>query len=150
MADQWVMNPNRFEIGEDAPGRNGHYRAVPQKNPTPTPTSLCEARVRLPRKLKRLAEPDGTVTFGGQDWRFVVGAARTFARAYSSVDKAKIPPPFGYRRDGQWWWWDNTTTQESILETPEAADHVREYLGKLFPRCTVELVDRRTPTTATR
>ncbi|KDP00067.1 hypothetical protein MAV100_26205 [Mycobacterium avium subsp. hominissuis 100] len=42
-----------------------------------------------------------------------------------------------------WWWWDNTTTTESILETPEALDYVREYLEKVFPRMRIELVDQR-------
>jgi hypothetical protein len=96
--------------------------------------------VQLPRNLSHLADPDGSVTFGGQDWWFVVGAARTFARSHVDPD---VPPPFGFTRAGKWWWWDNTSSDESILDGPEAIDYVREYLAALFPEFTVTVTDSR-------
>lgn len=135
---EFVVNPNRFELGPDAPGRNGHFRTI-----SPAPASIsepCSAQVRLPRKLSELADPDGTVTFGGYDWWFVVGAARAFAHAHIGSD---VLPPFGFKDRGQWWWWDNTTTEESILEGPEGIDYVREYLGLLFPRLSITTTDNR-------
>lgn len=138
MTDDWIVHPNRFEIGRDAPGRNGHFRTV-KRRPTIT-KSTCIARVTLPRNLSHLADEDGTVTFAGLDWWFVVGAARTFARDYH-VGKALAP--FGFKRHGTWWWWDDTMSDESILDAPEAADHVREYMMALFPSATVDLADQR-------
>ncbi|MBS1694510.1 MAG: hypothetical protein JST91_20025 [Actinobacteria bacterium] len=138
MADTWIVHPNRLEPSDDEPGRNGHYRSVQR---APITDSTCLARVTLPQRLSRLADDGtGTITFAGLDWYFVVGAARIFARERLG---GQVPPPFGFRRQGVWWWWDNTTTTESILETPEALDYVREYLEKVFPRMPIELVDRR-------
>lgn len=138
MADTWIVHPSRLEPSDDQPGRNGHYRSVKR---APITVSTCLARVTLPQRLSRLADDDtGRITFGGLDWYFVVGAARIFARDHLG---GPVPPPFGFRRQGVWWWWDNTTTTESILETPEALDYVREYLEKVFPRMRIELVDQR-------
>ena len=135
---EWIVHPNRSEIGPDEPGQNGHCRSVAR--PRPPATESCLARVRLPRKMSHLADPDGTLTFGGHDWWFVVGAARTFARTHVNPD---VPPPFGFKRSGQWWWWDNTTTEESILDGPEAIEYVREYLDRLFPSFSVTVTDTR-------
>ncbi|OBJ81210.1 hypothetical protein [Mycobacterium sp. 1245852.3] len=135
---EWIVHPNRSEIGSDEPGRNGHYRSLTR--PRKPAIEPCLARVRLPRRLSDVADADGTITFGGNDWWFVVGAARSFARTH--VD-SNVPPPFGFKRNGQWWWWDDTTSEESILEGPEGIDYVREYLARLFPRCTVTVSDAR-------
>ena len=78
-SSEWIVHPNRSELGPDRPGRNGHYRTVGWPRPAVS-VSTCLARVKLPRKLSELADADGSVTFGGLDWWFVVGAARTFAR----------------------------------------------------------------------
>jgi len=86
--------------------------------------------------MSRLADRDGTATFSGTSWLFVVGAARTFARTYTEVD---VPPPFGFKDGGKWWWWDDTTTEESILDGPDAADYVQEYLARLFPGMPIAL-----------
>ncbi|OOK65258.1 hypothetical protein BZL29_7920 [Mycobacterium kansasii] len=134
----WIVHPNRSDIGPDKPGQNAHYRSV--NRPRKPAIEPCLARVRLPRKLSDVADADGTVTFGGNDWWFVVGAARTFARAH--VD-SNVPPPFGFKRNGRWWWWDDTTSEESILDGPEGIEYVREYLAQLFPGCTVTISDTR-------
>lgn len=135
---EWIVHPNRSEIGSDAPGQNGHFRSVIR--PRTPATEPCLARVKLPRRLSRLADADGTVTFGGNDWWFVVGAARTFARTH--VDR-EVPAAFGFKRAGQWLWWDNTTTEESILDGPDGIAYVREYLGRLFPSLSVTVTDAR-------
>lgn len=126
---EWLVHPNRSALGPDEPGQNGHFRSV-KRPPRRVSTSTHLATVQLPAALARHADPDGSITFGGRDWRFVVGAARVFAKAHITQD---VPPPFGYRDRGQWWWWDNTTTTNNILETPEAIAYVREYLEALFP-----------------
>src|SRR4029077_7996206 len=94
---EWFVHPNRSEVSSDEPGQNGHYRSV---TCTRTPAiEPCLARVKLPRNLVDLADSDGTVTFGGNDWWFVVGAARTFPRTHVGPD---VPGPFGFKRGGQW------------------------------------------------
>jgi hypothetical protein len=135
---EWIVHPNRSETGTDEPGQNGHYRSVTL--PRTPATEPCLARVKLPRRLSGLADADGTVTFGGNDWWFVVGAARTFAHTHVDPD---VPPPFGFKRGGQWLWWDDTTTEESILESEDAIEAVREYLGRLFPSLAVTVTDAR-------
>ena len=136
----WIVHPNRSETGPDEPGQNGHYRSVPQRPRPPATISKCLAAVKLPRKMSTLADADGTITFGGTDWWFVVGAARTFARTHLRPD---VPAPFGFKRSGQWLWWGNTTTEESILDGPDAIEYVREYLDQLFPDFSVKLTDSR-------
>ncbi len=138
-SSEWIVHPNRSELGSDKPGRNGHYRSVSRPRPAVS-VSKCLARVKLPRTLSHLADADGSVTFGGLDWWFVVGAARAFARSHIDVE---IPPPFGFKDRGQWWWWDDTTSEESILDTPEAIDYVREYLNRLFPGLSLTVSDTR-------
>lgn len=134
----WTVHPNRFsDADDDSP--NGRFRLITSQRPQIS-TSTCLARVKLPRNLSHLADPDGSVTFGGRDWWFVVGAARTFARSHVT---AEVPPPFGFTRAGKWWWWDHTSSEESILEGPEAIDYVREYLAVLFPKFTVTVTDNR-------
>ena len=128
---EWIVHHNRSELGPDRPGRNGHYRSVSRPR-APVSVSTCLAKVKLPRKLSHLADPDGSITFGGLDWWFVVGAARIFARRHIGGD---VPPPFGFKDRGKWWWWNNTTSEESILDRPEAIDYVREYLDRLFRAC---------------
>ncbi len=136
---EWIVHPNRSETGPDEPGQNGHHRALSRPR-SPVTVSTCFAKVTLPRKLSGVAERDGTITFGGQDWWFVVGAARTFARTHLNPD---APPPFGFKRGEQWWWWDNTTSDESILDGPDGIEYVREYLDRLFPACTIVVSDTR-------
>lgn len=139
---EWVVHPNRSELGPDEPGRNGHFRpASRQRRPRPASTAnKCLVRVKLPRKLSHLADADGTVTFGGYDWLFVVGAAHTFARVYTDVD---LPRPFGFKDRGKWWWWDGTTSDESILEGPDAIGYIEEYFGRLFPGMAITVTDNR-------
>jgi hypothetical protein len=134
----WIVHPNRSEIGSDEPGQNGHYRSVAR--PRTPAIEPCLARVELPRRLSGLADSDGTVTFGGNDWWFVVGAARTFARTHVSHD---VPGPFGFKRGGQWRWWDDTTTEESILDGKDAIEYVRDYLGRLLPNLSITVTDAR-------
>jgi hypothetical protein len=136
---EWTVHPNRFDAGGDDESRNGRFRSVTTLRPQVS-VSTCLARVTLPRRLSHLADPDGSVTFGGKDWWFVVGAARTFARSHITPD---VPPPFGFTRAGKWWWWDNTSSEESILDGREAIDYVREYLAALFPQLTVTVTDSR-------
>jgi hypothetical protein len=138
-SSEWIVHPNRSQLGPDEPGRNGQYRTVGRPRPAVSVSTFL-ARVKLPRKLSQLADADGSVTFGGLDWWFVVGAARTFARDH--ID-ANVPPPFGFKDRGQWWWWDNTTSDQSILDAPEAIDHVREYLNRLFPGLAVDVSETR-------
>lgn len=138
-SSEWIVHPNRSALGSDEPGRNGHYRSVSRPRPAVS-TSKCLVRVKLPRALSHLADADGSVTFGGLDWWFVVGAARAFSRSHIDVE---IPPPFGFKDRGQWWWWDDTTTEESILDTPQAIDYVREYLDRLFPGLSLTVIDAR-------
>jgi hypothetical protein len=138
-SSEWIVHPNRFELGPDKPGRNGHVRSVSRPRPAAS-VSTCRARVTLPGKLSHLGDADGSVTFGGLDWWFVVGAARAFAREHIAGD---ILPPFGFQDSGRWWWWDDTTSEDSILDTPEAIGYVREYLNRLFPSLSVALSDTR-------
>lgn len=140
MSGEFVVHPNRSQIGPNVAGRNGHFRLVNRPR-QPMSVSTCLARVELPPTLSEHADLDGSLTFGGLDWRFVVGAARTFARTHTELDD--LPPPFGFKRDGQWWWWDDTTTDESILEGPEAAGYVEEYLEQLFPGMAITTIDNR-------
>jgi hypothetical protein len=139
---EWMVHPNRSELGPDEPGRNGHFRSVsrPRRSNTVSTAKKCVARVTLPRKLSHLADADGTVTFGGYDWLFVVGAAHTFARVYTDIE---VPRPFGFTDRGQWYWWDGTTSDESILDGPDAADYIKEYFGRLFPGMAITVTDRR-------
>lgn len=135
---EWIVHPNRSAIGPDQPGRNGHYRSL-----SGPPTLLAEetflARIALPPNLSHAADSDGSVTFAGHTWRFVVCMARTFAIKHLGADI----PPFGYTDRGRWYWWDNTTTEQSILEGPQAMDYVREYLEQMYPDTSIELTDRR-------
>lgn len=135
----WTVHPNRSEVGPDEPGRNGHFRTM-TRPPADVPVEGCVARVQLPPELAEQADPDGSLTFDGPDWRIVVGTARTFARAYTDVE---VPPPFGFKQDGQWWWWDGTTSEDSILEGPDAVASVREYLERLFPEMEFTIADTR-------
>lgn len=139
---EWVVHPNRSEVGPDEPGRNGHFRSVsrPRRPSAASSTQKCLAQVKLPRALSHLAAADGSVTFGGYDWWFVVGAAHTFARLHTEVE---VPPPFGFKDRGQWWWWDGTTSDESILEGPDAAGYVEEFLDRLFPGMAITVTDGR-------
>lgn len=136
---EWIVHPNRSEVGADEPGRNGHFRAVPARQRTSV-VEPCRATVKLPRRLATLGDGDGTVTFGGYDWWFVVGAGRTFSRTHISSD---VVAPFGFQRSGKWWWWDDTTTGESILDGPDGIDYVREYFEVLFPGLSVTVTDHR-------
>ncbi|OHU46130.1 hypothetical protein BKG82_28545 [Mycobacteroides chelonae] len=136
----WTVHPNRSEIGPDEPGRNGHFRTTMTRPRPEITVSVCLARVELPAELSEQADPDGSVTFGGLNWWFVVGTAHTFARTYTDVE---VPPPFGFKRRGQWWWWDDTTTDESILDGPDAAAYVEEYFELLFPGLIVTVTDNR-------
>lgn len=138
-SSEWIVHPNRSELGPDRPGRNGHYRSLRDSRPR-LPEETCQARITVPCRLARLAGPDGSVTFAGPSWWFVIGAARSFARNHIG---GGMPPPFGFKDRGKWWWWDNTTSDESILDSPAATSYVREYLKRLFPDLSITLSDRR-------
>jgi hypothetical protein len=91
--------------------------------------------------LRGVGDPDGSVTFEGSNWSFVVGAARSFTRTYG---QEPLLGPFGFRDRGRFWWWDGTSTEDSILEAVDAPAHVRAYLHGLFPGAgAVELEDLR-------
>lgn len=135
---EWIVHPNRSQVGPDEPGRNGHFRATPR--PRAPATEPCRAQVTLPPTLASMGDGDGTVTFGGHDWWFVVGAARTFTRTHLNPN---VVAPFGFKRSGKWWWWDDTTTEESILDGPDGIDYVREYFEQLFPDLPVTITDQR-------
>lgn len=135
----WTVHPNRTEIGPDRPGRNGHFRVLREAERLPEET--CLARVVLPAKLAHAADnPDGSVTFAGPDWAFVVGAAYSFAERHV---QGKVVPPFGFRIKGVWQWWDGSTTKHCISEGPDAQKHVRRYIAKQFPGAVIELSDLR-------
>ncbi|MFA5712358.1 hypothetical protein [Mycolicibacterium sp.] len=141
MTDQWIVHPNRSALGPDEPGHNGHYRTLDTAATSTGARGLCVARVLLPPDLHRATDNDGSVTFTGSTWRFVVAAARSFAEDFTD---GPVLPPFGINDRGQWWWWDNTTTDYSILETLDAAEHVRRYLQGLFPNAAaIDLADHR-------
>ena len=139
---EWFVHSNRSELGSDEPGRNGHFRSVSRarQHSDATASKKCLAQVVLLGKLSHLADPDGSVTFGGHDWSFVVGAAHTFARLHTDVE---VPPPFGFKDRGQWWWWDGTTSAESILDGPDASGYVEEFLDRLFPGMAITVTDTR-------
>ncbi|ORX19449.1 hypothetical protein [Mycobacterium xenopi] len=132
---EWIVHPNRSELGPDRPGRNGHYRPLRDTQPC-LPQERCQARITLPARYSRVADADGSVTFAGPSWWFVVGAARAFARNHIGGD---VAPPFGFKDRGKWLWWDHTTSDESILDGPDATSHVREYLDRLFPGMSIAL-----------
>ncbi|SIG33048.1 hypothetical protein [Mycobacteroides abscessus] len=136
---EWVVHPNRSEIGPDKPGRNGHFRSVSRPRNRPT-TSKCLVRVDLPRSLSHLADPDGSVTFGGDDWWFPVGAAHTFARCHTDVE---LPNPFGFKDRGRWFWWDGAVTDESRIGGPDEARYVKDFFERLFPGMPITLIDKR-------
>lgn len=142
---QWTVHPNRSAIGPDEPGRNGHFRSV-SRPPYRPKAGDCLARVGLPPELSHAADTDGSVTFAGSDWRWVVGAARSFAGQYVDVE---LPPPFGFRDRGRWWWWDGTSSEESRLDGPDAERYVEEFLERLFPGLPITLTDLRNPAAST-
>ena len=139
---EWVVHPNRSALGPDEPGRNGHYRPEKPRRRAPAVSTAnkCLVRVKLPPKLSGLADPDGTVTFGGYDWLFVASAAHTFARVHTDTE---IPPPFGFKTRGKWWWWDGTTTDDSILDGPDAIAYLEEYFALLVPGMATTVTDNR-------
>lgn len=140
MMQEWIVHPNRSEIGSSAPGRNGHYRSVDQRAAR-LPAQRYTAKVGLPASLAGHGDPDGSITFNGSDWSFVTMAARHFVRAHGTREDV---PPFGFSIKGHWQWWDGTTTDHSILETGDARVHVRRYLEALFPDAAgIELADLR-------
>lgn len=139
----FVVHPNRDEAGPNLPGQNGHHRVLAPRDAPMPKGDACRARVMLPPSLVHAAtSPDGSVTFSAADWRFVTCVARGFAR---DCALPSVLPPFGFRDKGIWHWWDGTTTDHSILEGPDAIEHVRRYLTKQFRGATIELVDMRRP-----
>jgi hypothetical protein len=139
MSTEWTVHPNRSELGPNRPGRNGHYRPL-RGEPTGLPEETCQARVTLPRELSHIVDENGTAIFAGPDWGFVVGAARSFARQHIS---GEVLPPFGFKDGRLWSWWDGAQTSDSILEAPDAGEHVRRYLQRLFPCATIDVSTRR-------
>ena len=133
-ADNWIVHPSRFTSWDDRPGNDAGY--MPVKLSQQPITEPFRARVRLSRNLSHLGGDDGTVTFAGYDWWFVVGAARTFVATHTELE---VPRPFGFRRRGRWHWWDGSTSDRSIAEGHAGAEQVRRYLGRLFPDCSIEL-----------
>ncbi|NOR99691.1 hypothetical protein [Mycobacteroides abscessus] len=126
---RWVVHPNRSALGPDEPGRNGHFRSVSLPPPDFLPEETHRARVELPPSLLHESDGDGSVTFAGRDWHFVVGAARAFAGDRTEVN---LPNPFGFRDRGRWHWWDGAVTTESRLEGPDAERYVMEFFERLF------------------
>lgn len=133
----WLVHPSRSELGANKPGRNGHYRPLRGAGAVALPAETCQARITLPAALADVSDGDGTATFAGSDWAFVVGAARRFARKH--IGGADVLPPFGFFDAGVWWWWDGTTSAGSILVGPDRMDYVREYLQILFDGASVSL-----------
>lgn len=150
MKDEWIVHPNRSEIGPNKPGRNGHYRAT-NNQAERLPQETFQARVRLPQQSAHLGDDHGAVLFTGHTWNFVTGAARSFARRHFNNTTVR---PFGFQRDGQWMYWDGTVTNESRLEVEEPTALVEQYLHKLFPGATrIEVSDlsrARVPASETR
>lgn len=139
-AKRFVVHPNRDAVGPDRPGHNGHFRVL-ESSPDLLPEETCAARVVLPAKLAHAADyADGSVIFAGHHWGFVVGAARSFAQRLSVTP---LLPSFGYRLKGVWRWWDGTTTSHSVLDGPDAGDHVQRYLCEQFQGATIEITDLR-------
>lgn len=136
---EWTVHPNRSEAGPDEPGRNGHFRSV-SRPPYKPEAGMCFVRVELPTHLSHFAEPDGSLTFGGYDWWFPLGAAHTFARLHTDVE---VPNPFGYSHRKRWYWWDGSVTEESRLDQPDETRHVREFFELLFPGLPMTLIDLR-------
>lgn len=139
MSPDWTVHPNRSQLGPNAPGRNGHFRTAHAKRVV-LPIETCRAQITLPLRLSTLADGDGTATFSGPDWAFVVGVARSFARQHLGPE---VPPPFGYRDGRVWFWWDGTRTTDSILDRVDADEHVRRYLNRMFPNATITISDSR-------
>lgn len=129
--DNWIVHPSRFEIRGD---NDSAYRPVVRpRQPT---IEAFRARIHLPLKLLHLGHADGTITFGGHDWWFVVGAARVFVATHTEVQS---PPPFGFKRRGLWHWWDGSTSDCLVAETHLGMQNVRRYLDRLYPNCYIEL-----------
>ncbi len=137
---EWVVHPNRSELGPDEPGRNGHYRAVGRPHNQASTPEPCQVRVRLPRNLSHLAGAGGEKTFSADNWLFVVCVAHTFAREHTDTE---MPPPFGFKDRGKWWWWDGTSSDESILDGPDARGRIEEYFARLFPGMATTVTDAR-------
>ncbi|MBE5513750.1 Uncharacterised protein [Mycobacteroides abscessus subsp. abscessus] len=138
---EWVVHPNRSEPGPDEPGRNGHFRSLRRPPPTAAePADKCMVRVELPRSMSHLADPDGSRTFGGDDWWFAVGVAHTFARLHTEVE---VPNPFGFRDRGKYYWWDGAVTDESRLGGPDEIRYVEEFFERLFPGMPITVTDLR-------
>lgn len=147
MAEQWLVHPNRSETGPNKAGRNGHYRAA-RGSGRRLPQESCLARVVLPSSLADVADEDGSVTFAGESWSFVTGAARSFVRRHINEDTLA---PFGFKRGGQWVYWDGTVAAESRHDGSGAATLVENYLRALFPRGThFELAEQSPTAPATR
>ncbi|PQP43860.1 hypothetical protein [Mycolicibacterium austroafricanum] len=137
MKREWVVHPNRSAVVDDEDPCSGRYRSIRRRGLPAKEPFL--ARVELPSAISHVADPDGAITFGGYDWWFVVGAARTFARTHVNSD---VPPPFGFKRNGVWQWWDGSMSATSLLEQPNGEQYVRPYLKRLFPGRGIELINR--------
>lgn len=137
MRDEWIVHPNRSEIGPDKPGRNGHYRGTKSQDAL-LPQETFQAQVRLPRKWAHLGDDHGAVLFTGHTWTFVTGAARSFARRHFSNITVG---PFGFERDGQWMYWDGTVTNESRLDVEDPIALIEAYLHELFPTARIKVSD---------
>lgn len=140
---QWVVHPNRSELGPDEPGRNGHFRVVRPAPARLRPHQTCRARIMLPQQWSHLTDSGGAVTFADYDWRSVGCQARIFAHHDQGIAWEDLPPPLGFTIKGRWHWWDGTTTAASILEGADAAEQVRPFLARLFPGARIELTDLR-------
>lgn len=139
MAQDWTIHPNRDALGPNEPGRNGHYRARGDRVPQPT-AQPCQARILIGADLADVADADGAVTFAGPDWWFALGAAYSFARHHHTTP---TPSPFGFQSGRVWKWWDGTQTAASLLDDPDADDHIRRYLKSLFGPLDIEVCDLR-------
>lgn len=138
-AREWIVHPNRSALGPNKPGQNGHFRSVKRSRPQ-TSELTCQASVQLPPGVAAdEADPDSSITFAADNWRFVTCVARSFVAEHIN---SEVPPPFGFKHHGRWWWWDSTTTDTNILETPDAVDYVGEYLEELFPGYPITITQR--------
>lgn len=138
MTEQWIVHPNRFDTTSSGSG-NGRFRSIKRGKQPPAP---CQARIGLPPALADYGDPDGTVTFQDARWSLVVCGARNFAATHTAG--AVTVPPFDFLMKGKWHWWDGTVADHSMLDTPDALDHITRFLWALFPEATaVDVTDRR-------
>ena len=129
MTDQWIIHPSRFTDSDPAAGTP--FRVVTRaRAPRGEQVFACVARVPMPARAGGRRDSKGRLDFDGDSWIDVIGSALMFARR--SNPKA---PRFGTKYPGhnEYSWWDGTTSADNILAGDAAVEHVRAWLGHLFP-----------------